>query len=218
MNKLMDANRFRLKRDTVFWACFAVLACLSAAVTANGCRQCRAMAAESYTVALEGVCFRIAPAVAVCVAVFAGLYLGTDHSEGAFRNRLMVGYSRDQVYLSGLGTTMTAALAFLAAWLLGSGALALPNRDFWQMGAGQTALLILVAVGAVLSLASILTVVGMLAEKKSTAAVVSILIVLGLLLAATWLYSRLQSRRWRPDLSLPLRGCSGVILLPIPAT
>lgn len=206
MNKLMDANLFRLKRDKVFWACFAILLCAGAGIMANGVRQCRALAAEGYTVALAGVGFRLAPAVGLALAVFAGLFLGTDHSEGALRNRLMVGHSRERVYLAGLGAAVTAAFALTAAWLLGSAVLALPNRDLWQMGAGQTVLLVLVALGSALSLASILTVVGMLTEKKSTAAVVSILLVLGLLLASTWLYARLQEPEMNTGLILTTQG------------
>lgn len=206
MNKLMRANLFRLKRDKTFWVCFAALLCAAAGVTANGCRQYRAMMAEGYTVDLAGVCFRLVPALAVAVAVLGGLYLGTDHSEGALRNRLMVGHSRETVYLAGLGTVMTAALAFTGAWLLGSGAPALLNRDLWRMEGGQTAVFVLVALCSAVSLAAILTVVGMLTEKKSSAAVASILLVLGLLLVSTWLYSRLQEPEMESGLIITAAG------------
>ena len=206
MSELMGANLFRLRRDKVFWACAALPLFLAAAVMANGCRQYRAMAAEGYVIDIAGVCFRLVPVLAVSVAVFTGLYLGTDHSEGALRNRLMVGRSRERVYLSELGTAMTAALAFAGAWLLGCGGVALLNRDLWQMGAGQTALLILLSVGGALALASMVTVVGMLTEMKSTSAVVSILVVMGLLMASTWLYSRLQEPEMESGLIITAAG------------
>lgn len=206
MNDLMRANLFRLKRDKAFWTCFFFLLLLSAAVTANGCRQYRAMAAEGYGVDLAGVCFRLVLALAVGVSVFTGLYLGTDHSEGALRNRLMVGHSREKVYLSGLGTAVTAALAFVGAWLLGCGVPVLLNRNLWRLGAGQAALMILLTVGAVIALASILTVVGMLLEKKSTAAVASILLAMGLLLVSTWVYSRLLEPEMETGLIITAAG------------
>lgn len=206
MNNLMRANLFRLKRDKTFWACAAALLLLSAGVMANGCRQYRAMMAEGYAVDIAGVCFRLVPALAVAVAVLGGLYLGTDHSEGALRNRLMVGHSRETVYLAELGAVMTAALAFTAAWLLGSGVPVLLNRDLWKLGAGQAALLILLTVGSVVALASLLTVVGMLVEKRSTSAVASILLALGLLLASTWLYSRLQEPEMETGLIITAAG------------
>ena len=102
MNDLMSANLFRLKRDKVFWICAGALLILSATVLLNGCRQYRDMWAEGYRVDLARCFFQPVPAIGMCVAVFAGLFLGTDHSEGALRNRLMVGHSREGVYLAGL--------------------------------------------------------------------------------------------------------------------
>lgn len=206
MHELMDAGLFRLRRDRVFWGCLAVLLLLAAAVTALGARQCRTLAAEGYSMSLAGPCFRVLPAGQVCIALFTGLYLGTDHSEGALRNRLVTGHSRREVYLSQLGVTATAALAFTAAWLAGSGAAALFHREFWQLKAGATLCYILVAAGSALALAALLTMVGMLTEKKSTAAVAAILLVVGLLLAATWLYSRLQEPEMESGLIITAAG------------
>lgn len=206
MNELMRANLFRIKRDKVFWACFAVVLGVSAAFVFMGVRQCHAMAAEGYTAALEGSLFQLAPAIGMCAAVFTGLYLGTDQSEGAIRNRLIVGHSRGAVYLAGLGIAVTAALAFTGAWLAGGGAAALLGREFWQMGAGQSVLYFLVAAASAVALASVLTVVGMLSEKKSTAAVASILLALGMVLLSTWLYSRLLEPEMESGLIITAAG------------
>ncbi|MCI9263386.1 MAG: ABC transporter permease [Oscillospiraceae bacterium] len=206
MNELMRAGLFRMKRDRVFWLCLGAMLIIAGGQMSMGVRQCRAMAAEGYTVTLEGSFFPLIQAVMVCVAVFTGLYLGTDHSEGGLRNRLMVGHGRGRIYLAGLGTAMTGTICFMAAWFLGGGLPALFYRDLWQMGAGQTGLYILVALFSALALTSVLTMVGMLAEKKSTAAVVSILLALGLVLASTWLYSRLLEPEMESGLIITAGG------------
>ncbi|MCI8652043.1 MAG: ABC transporter permease subunit [Oscillospiraceae bacterium] len=206
MRELMKADRYRLKRDKVFWVCLLALLCVAVAMMYTGSGQCRALVKEGYSANLEQFCFRLSLAVELCMGVFTGLFLGTDHSEGALRNRLMVGHSREKVYLAALCLTMTAALCFTAAWLVGGGALALPNRDLWQMGGGQTALFLLVAISSALSLASILTVVGMLTEKKSAAAVSTILLVLFLILLSTWLHSRLQEPELETGLIMTAQG------------
>lgn len=206
MNELMSAGLFRLRRDKVFLGCLATLLLLSAAVTALGARQCQLLAAEGYVMRLEGACFRVLPAAEMCIAVFTGLYIGTDHSEGALRNRLVAGHSRREVYLSQLGVTAAAALAFTAAWLAGCGAVALFHRSFWQLKAGFTLCYILVAASSALALAALLTTVGMLTEKKSSAAVAAILLVVGLLLAATWLYSHLQEPEMESGLIITANG------------
>ncbi len=206
MNKLMRAGLFRLRRDRVFWLCLGAMVVVAAGQMTMGVQQSRVMAAEGYTVMLAGSFFPLVQAVMVCISVFTGLYLGTDHSEGALRNRLMVGHSRGRIYLAGLGTAMTGTLCFMAAWFLGGGLPALFHRDLWRMGAGQTGLYILVALFSALALTSILTLVGMLAEKKSTAAVVSILLALGLVLASTWLYSRLLEPEMESGLIITAGG------------
>ena len=206
MSELIRAGRFRLKRDRVFWLCLGAMLIIAVGQMSVGVQRCRAMAAEGYAVALAGSFFPLVQAAVVCVAVFTGLYLGTDHSEGALRNRLMVGHSRGQIYLAGLGTAMTGTISFMAAWFLGGGLPALFHRDLWQMGAGQTGFYILVALFSALALTSILTLVGMLAEKKSTAAVVSILLALGLVLASTWLYSRLLEPEMESGLIITAGG------------
>lgn len=206
MGELMRANLFRLRRDRVFWACLAVLLCAGWAVMANGIRQCRALAAEGYELSLSGVCFRLGLAGELALAVFSGLYLGTDHSEGALRNRLMVGHSRQRVYLAQLGTTMLAALALTLAWLLGGGLPALWSGERWGLEPGRTALLVLVALGSAACLASILTAVGMCIEKKSSAAVAALLLALGLLGFALWLYARLQEPEMNVGIILTAQG------------
>lgn len=206
MNDLISAGLFRLKRDKVFWACLATLLVLSAAVVLNSCRLCRSMWAEGYLVDLSGRFFQPVPAIGLCMAVFTGLFLGTDHSEGALRNRLMVGHSRERVYLAGLEVSLTGAVAFTLTWLVGSGLPAALNRDLWLLELGPTVFFPLVALGSVLALASVLTVVGMLAEKKSTAAVASILLVLGLLVVSAWLRARLLEPEMNSALTITAQG------------
>lgn len=206
MGDLMRANLFRLKRDKVFWTCGAALLALSAAVLLNGCHQYRDMWAEGYQVDLARCFFQLIPAMGMCVGIFTGLFLGTDHSEGALRNRLMVGHSRERVYLAGLGASLAGAAVFTLAWLVGSGLPAVLNRDLWRLGPGPGALLLLVAVGSALALASVLTVAGMLCEKKSTAAVASILLVLGLMLVSTWLHARLLEPEMSSGLVITAQG------------
>ncbi len=206
MGELTRCGLFRLKKDRVFWACFGVMLCAAVAQLSIAARQCRMMAAEGYIVNLESSFFRLLPAIGLFVGIFTGLYLGTDHSEGALRNRLMVGHSREKVYLAELGTAVTAALAMTAAWLMGCGAVALFCREYWHMDPGPLALYILAACGSAVALASLLTTVGMLTEKKSTAAVAAILLVLGLLLLSTWLYSRLLEPEMESGLIITTAG------------
>lgn len=206
MRELMRAGLFRLRRDRVFWVCFGAMLVFSALQMFMGVRQCRAMEVEGYVMDLAGSFFPPVHGIGVCIAVFVGLFLGTDHSEGGLRNRLVVGHGREQVYLAGLGTALTGVLCFTAAWLIGGGTVVLLNRDLWRPEVGQTALWILVALGSALALASVMTLVGTLAEKKSTAAVGTILLALGLLLATTWLYSRLQEPEMETGLIITAAG------------
>ena len=62
-------------------------------------------------------------------SVFTPLFLGTEYSDGAIRNKLISGKTRTQIYLSSLAAILTALLIMTAAWAAGAllGAQTLPS-------------------------------------------------------------------------------------------
>lgn len=215
MSELMSAHLFRIKRDKTFWACVAVMLVCSVGVMLNGCRQAGSMAAYGYQMNLERYYFTLAPAVGLFAGVFSGLFLGTEHSDGAVRGKLIVGHSRRQVYFASLLTNILAALMITAAWLIG-GLVGVPVLGLWKMSGIAVAINILVAVGSAVAIAAMFTLLGMLVTKKSNGVVAAILLFLGLLLTASWVYNALMEPEMTAGFIMTVDGVQTAELTPNP--
>lgn len=215
MSELMSAHLFRIKRDKTFWVCVAVMLVCSVGVMLNGCRQAGSMAAYGYQMNLERYYFTLAPAVGLFAGVFSGLFLGTEHSDGAVRGKLIVGHSRRQVYFASLLTNILAALMITAAWLIG-GLVGIPVLGLWKMSGIAVAINILVAVGSAVAIAAMFTLLGMLVTKKSNGVVAAILLFLGLLLTASWVYNALMEPEMTAGFIMTVDGVQTAELTPNP--
>lgn len=190
MRKLMSANLARLWRDRVFWIGMLAMAAYSVLSMVNGCRQAaRDMSEFGYT--LEHYYFQGMPVIGIFIAVFTGLFLGTEYSDGTLRNKLIVGHTRAQVYLSNLLTTTTASLLMLAVWFIG-GLVGIPALGAWRMGASNLLIYFGISSLMVAALSAIFALTGMLLTNRAIAAVVSILICLGIVLSGSMLYNALS--------------------------
>lgn len=215
MDKLMRAHLFRMKRDRVFWICMAVMLACSVGMTLNGCRQAGIMIAQGYQWGLEKYYFTLGPMVGFLAGTFSGLFLGTEHADGAVRGKLIVGYPRRQVYLSALLVNMLAAGAITAVWLAG-GLVGIPFLGLWKQGAAAAAVQILIAFGSAMALASIFTLLGMMVEKKSAGAVGSIVLFMALLLVAAWGYNALMEPEMTAGFIMTVDGVQTAELTPNP--
>ena len=215
MSELMSAHLFRLKRDKAFWACVGAMLAFSVGGMLNGCRQSEAMLAYGYQMGLEKYYFTLAPAVGFFVGVFSGLFLGTEYADGAIRGKLIVGHSRREVYFASLLANILTALTITAAWLIG-GLVGVPVLGLWKMSGIAVAINILVAVGSAVALAAMFTLLGMLVMKKSNGVVAAILLFLGLLLTAAWVYNALMEPEMTAGFIMTVDGVQSAELTPNP--
>lgn len=190
MRRLLSANLTRLRKDKVFWASLPAVLALSVIHMANGCRQGMGMLEEGYSRALDDYYFELAPFLGLVFAVFMSLFLGTEYSDGTVRNKVVIGHSRGSIYLANLLTCIAASFLLAAAWMLG-GLVGLPVFGSWQMGVPGALQYLLISLLFSAALSAIFTLVGSLSGNKAAAAVISILLFLGLLVGASMIYNRL---------------------------
>lgn len=67
---------------------------------------------------IEDNLFWLYAPVIVLSALFAADFLGAEYSQGAMRNKLIIGHKRLDIYLADLTTTVTGSLIFNAATML----------------------------------------------------------------------------------------------------
>ena len=126
MRKLLSANFSRLWKSKIFWllesACFilnAIVYVLVAVNTKNLGQGWLEYNAHAYF--YLPILF-----TAVLIAIFTCFYIGTDYSDGTMRNKLIVGHSRRNIYISYFLTTAAADMLFILAYLLAVFIIGLP--------------------------------------------------------------------------------------------
>lgn len=187
MRKLMAANLARLWKDKIFWVAMLAMAVVSVITMFNGCRQA-ARDTSDFVYTLDYFYYLCMPAIGIFIAVFTGLFLGTEHHDGAIRNKLIVGHTREKIYLSYLATTVIASLMILTVCFIG-GLVGIPMLGPWQMSVSQMLGYLAISILMVAALSAIYTLVCMLFTNKGT--VLCILLGLGIIMAGSVLYNTL---------------------------
>ena len=139
---------------------------------------------------LDNFYFCYAIPIGLPIAVYVGLFLGTEYSDGTIRNKLVAGHTRRDIYLSHLFTNIVGGLSMLLASLLG-GLVGIPFLGTWKMGK-MVLVFLLVSVMFTISYVAIFTLIGMLCSNKAVSAVLTILLFFGLMYLAMYFYFRLS--------------------------
>lgn len=124
MRKLLSADLFRLWRSRVFWAIACILFFWGA--SAYG-MMCFNLAHEIPVIGWNSYFFNGTLCIGPALAVFTTFFIGTEHSDGGFRNKLIVGCGRLSIYLSKLIVCSLAGILFLSAFWAGALIVGLPG-------------------------------------------------------------------------------------------
>lgn len=190
MNKLLRSNFSRLWKNKLFWLCMGTMFVYSIVYMLNGCRQAARDMSE-YHYSLEQYYFHFALLIGFFCTLFSSMFFGTEYSDGTIRNKIIVGHTRTDIYMSSLLTTFIATLLIMSVWLVGA-LIAVPTLGFWKMGVMHLIEYFLIAVMLVLVFSAICTVVNILSSNKAITVVISILLFLGLTLFASMVYNALS--------------------------
>ena len=167
MTNLLRANFSRLKKDQTFWICvLAVLACSIGFMVL----WCLENAERGALTDLDEFYFRFSASTGFFYAMFTCLFLSVEYGEGTIRNKLAVGHTRREVYLSNFITVFAASLCMAAAWLVG-GLAGVPFLGFLTIGPAGTALCFAIIVGYTAAFSAIYTFIGMLNDRRSVTVV-----------------------------------------------
>ena len=190
MNKLLRSNFARLWRDKLFWLCMGAMLVYAVAFMLNGCRQA-AVDMSEYQYSIDNYYFHFALSIGLFCSVCGSMFFGTEYNDGTIRNKIIVGHTREDIYLASLITTFAATLLIMSVWLAGA-LVAVPALGFWKMGVLRLLGYLLIAVLFVLALSAIFTVINMLSSGKANTFLISVLLFIGLLLLASMIYNGLS--------------------------
>lgn len=192
MRKLISANFFRLWKDKIFWFILVIVIASSIINIDHSIPAYNMMIERGYIRGFEYYYFKQVPMLGCYFALFAGLFLGTEYSDGTLRNKLSVGHKREHVYFANFVVCMAASFIFLAAWLLinASGFFLIGPME---MGATGYMTYVLIVIGVTVSFAALFTLIGSLSSNKEMTVIFTMIVFWGMSGVASGLYDRLTT-------------------------
>lgn len=201
MLKLMRADFARLIRSRAYWVCVITSSalCILNIVTGYIANKESVQSIATYLVgdSSNNMLF---------TAIFVSLFIGTDHACGTIRNKLIVGHSRAEIYLSNLVVTCSAALFMrVISWscqlIFGFAAGGKIGMD-----AGELSLDMLITAMLLCASCAIFTLMGMLISSKSTNTVVTIVSVIALIIGCALIAQYLAQPETITDTTITENG------------
>lgn len=186
MRNLLSAEFSRLRKSRIFWAELAWVVIGNVFMLVSSYRTYLGYGAAEDPM-LESFLFEVMPMFGILAAVFSGLFLGTEYSDGTLRNKLVVGSSRIRIYLTNVIVAVAAGFALNLAGLLTCFAVGVPMFGWPVFPAEQVAVCILLAFLLVAAFFALSTMVVMLIASKANAAVCGIVLSIALIFAGSYL-------------------------------
>lgn len=118
MSKLLRANFTRLWKNKVFWGCVIYMFLDAIHTVVSQCASFKQYGGEKELYFYESLAFGQTVAVFIISAIFIGLFIGTEHSNGTLRNKLVIGHSRGAIYFANLAVCIAAALLIHVVYIV----------------------------------------------------------------------------------------------------
>lgn len=195
MNKLLSAGFARLRKNHVFW--FGIVFMMLTGIYTSLMSYAK-MKETGYSCTLENGFFNYAVYIGIVSSVFCGLFIGTEYSDGAMRNKIVIGHTRGSIYLSNYIVCAAAGLCLCLANMIPYLCIGVPLLGSFETDVKKMILLVLCTFFMTLALSAIYTVIAMLNQNKAVVASVCILSAFLLLFAGSYINSRLTEPETYP--------------------
>ncbi|HIU24893.1 MAG TPA: ABC transporter permease subunit [Candidatus Copromorpha excrementigallinarum] len=192
MSRLLRGDLFRMRKSGLFWWSLAATAGCGVFLMIFPYVQ---MAMSGYDYDLELPFFHFLQMSGIIMAVFTGIFAGTEYSDGTVRNKLIAGSSRTGIYLSQLITCLAAGAAVMAAGYAVSCVLGIPVYGPPQGEPGELLAYAAVSMAAMAAYVSLCVMISMISPGRTAAVVICILLTFALLFAVAYFFSQLSEPR-----------------------
>ena len=187
MRKLLSANFSRLWKSKVLW----ILVLGIIAFCAYSAYQGIGYVQRSSNPVLERFYFGFVPVTGMLFGLFIRLFTNPDYQEGTLRNKLIVGHSRRDIFLSNFIVNLAGSFVILAAFLL-FGLLESLTIGPFKMEPKWLTYYYLIAFGTVLVFVAVDTWITSVSTNAGMTALYVGLVWVALIMAASGLYDRLS--------------------------
>lgn len=193
MRKLLSANFSRLWRSKIFWVLEALSAIAGAVFYVLAIINEKNIGHGWYLANGNYYFFMALIYAGAVIAVFSGFYIGSEYSDGTLRNKIAVGCTRSNIYLSNLVVVTAAGILFVITQMAASVCIGLPflGTQIWK-ALSPVGWRIPAAFIMILCYEAIFTFWGMQDSNKSRSLIIGFVLALVIIFAGLFTYSRLN--------------------------
>lgn len=183
MSRLLHAEFGRLRRNRLFLIGSLVMAVCAFWIVVSSYRF---QMKYGYEMMFNTQFFVYMNIIGVILSVFTGMFVGTEYSDGTIRNKLIIGHKRSSVYLTEFFVTALAGILMNLTYMLVACAVGIPLFGKIHISAPTFALYMVDGLLVTIVYAAIFTLVSMLSGNKATAAVLCMLLLLGMAIVGVY--------------------------------
>lgn len=189
MSKLLAANFIRLQKDKFFW--IGMVFMFAAGIFFPVMRYMDMRQSQTINNIDDGF-FGCALFIGVIMAVFCSLFIGTEHSDGTIRNKVIIGQKRVSIYLANFIISSIVSIVMCVMFFIPFLCIGIPLLGFFEMDIKIVLLFTVTVFMLAIAFSSIFTLISMLNHNKAVTAVICILLAFLLLIAGAQLNNMLS--------------------------
>ncbi|HIR41622.1 MAG TPA: ABC transporter permease [Candidatus Egerieicola pullicola] len=189
MSNLLSAYFSRLWREKIFWIALAFMGGCGIFFTVIQHITQQPYRDPAYPITPEEFCFNFHQLIGVVSAIVCCLFLGREFQDGVLRNKLIAGYPRWKIYLSGFLANAAASVLLALGYSLTACLCGMPVFGGFVISPGEMLLLILSCVLYVTVYASLFTMIQMLTGSQVVSLVLCIVLTLGLYVSSEVIFN-----------------------------
>lgn len=194
MSKLLTTNFMRLWKNKLFYA-FAIFMGSAGLISTLRLMSHVANGSEA---TLSNSLFDYATYILIFSSVFCSLFIGTEYSDGTIRNKVIMGYNRQNIYCANLIVCIAANLIMCLAHILTS---MVGITMGVTASVTDTLIGLLCSFVMVCSISSLFVMISMLSKRKTIAAVICIVLAFLLLFYAYEIRTELYLARFDGEIN-----------------
>ena len=192
MAKLIKSNFARLRSTPLFWAAILVSSLNPLYTVLNHYHYGKQFDLDlapddALIMVADGYIFPIA------LAILISLFIGTEYSDKTIRNKLIVGHSRSNTYLSNLLIGIAVSLAMYGVGAVIAVAIGIPLLGSYALSMKLLLPQILCAAFSVSALASVFVLIAMLISNRAISSISAMLLSAGLAYLPPLLWAELDT-------------------------
>lgn len=199
MIKLLNAGFTRLRKNRLFWllTIFSIGLALFMIYT-----QYSDMQKYESVIEVEQLMLNYSTIVGVVIAIFTSLFLGIEYSDGAIRNKISIGHKRVNIYLSNLIIVTITSLFSYVLFLAIIAAIGVPLFGNITMSIANLLMLLGSIFVTTIAYSSIFTFLAMIISNRTITAIVSIMLVFGMMMNAMICFNKLEAPKTIQEASI----------------